>query len=164
MKLQSSDGAMVGLVPVRFQFPDIGGLGPNADYDWDANWLVIRGDAQMADGRKWSFEDACLTTWEARELCSWLRGVVAGVVKPTRFDEEVLKVFTEPSVAFSLAARDDTRATIRVHFSLEARPPWLPEVDPGGLFEFFIEVSAALADFAVAVDEWERELVAFPVR
>jgi hypothetical protein len=27
-----------------------------------ANWLVIRGDVQLADSGSWSFEDACLTT------------------------------------------------------------------------------------------------------
>ena len=75
MKLVSVDGATVDLRPLHYQFPGTAAAG---QYDWDANWLVVRGGVRLPDGRTWSFSDPCLTTWEARSLGDWLRGVVAG--------------------------------------------------------------------------------------
>lgn len=169
MELRSVDGAQVRLRPLRYQFSEVGGA--RSERDWDANWLVIRGDVRLADGRSWSFEDPCLTTWEARELGRWLRGVASGAVQPTPFDgsdEERIEVFTEPNVALSLAARDEVNAAVRVHLSLEALPPRLPgtdpDADPAELFEFFVAVTAPLNVVAQAADDWERELAAFPER
>jgi hypothetical protein len=168
VRLRWSDGAQVELRPVRYQFPPVRDSWTG---DWDANWLVIRGDVWLADGRSWSFEDPCLTTWEARELGAWLRGVVSGTVQPTPFDgsdEERIELFNEPNVALSLAARDEANTTARVHLSLESRPPWLSETDPGAdagdLFEFFVEMAAPLDAVAQAAAEWEQELAAFPER
>ncbi|HEU4676614.1 MAG TPA: hypothetical protein VFS29_11530 [Motilibacteraceae bacterium] len=169
MRLRSSDGTQFELRPVRYQFAGV--RGSRCGRDWDANWLVIRGDVQLADRRSWSFEDPCLTTWEARELAAWLRGVASGAVQPTPFEgggEERTWMFTEPNLALSLAARDDVTATVRVHLSLEARPPWLagddPGEDPGELFEFFVEVTAPLNVVAQAADDWTAELATFPER
>ena len=75
MRLRSSDGTQVALRPVRYQFPRV--RGSRSGRDWDANWLVIHGDVH---GRTWSFKDSCLTTWDARELGAWLRGVASGAV------------------------------------------------------------------------------------
>jgi hypothetical protein len=146
MRMSSGDGPSVELRPLRYQF------GRSADpRDWDANW----------------FSDPCLTTWEARELGSWLRGVRSGEVEPTTFggeDEDPSLVFTEPNIAFSLARRDAGSAALRVHLSLESAPPW--ERGPGGpdLFDFFVEVDLTPAALAAAQSDWGRELAAFPVR
>lgn len=162
MKLVSADGAAVDLRPLRYQFPGITGTG---QYDWDANWLVIGGDVHLPDDRGWSFSDPCLTTWEARSLGAWLRAVVVGNVEPTEFSgdgEETLEHFTEPNVALSLAAWSDASAVLRVHFSLESRPPWLgPDAD---IFDFFVELDVPLGRLSTAVDDWERELSSFPAR
>ncbi len=162
MRLESYDGSSVHFSPQRYQF------GPSSKpRDWDANWLVITGDVDMSDGRSWSFTDPCLTTWEARELASWFRGVLSGDVQPAPFggeEDERLLVFTEPNLAFSLAGRERERLTIRVHFSLESRPPWLREDVASDLFDYYIEVSPTKPGLVRAVDEWERELAAFPVR
>ncbi len=71
---------MIEIHPVAYQF----GANPQArpGTDWDANWLVVRGQVTTADALDWSFTDPCLTTWEAQELSAWLRGVVQGVVVP----------------------------------------------------------------------------------
>ena len=165
MRLTSGEGTVVDLRPLRFQF------GPSPEpRDWDANWLYITGHVDLPDGRSWSFTDPCLTTWEARELGSWLQGVHAGVVQPTtygrRTHEHVL-VFTEPNLAFSLASRDDGSATIRVHFSLESLPPWLRQngkAERPDIFDFFVEVQPARSALAQAAASWNQELSAFPVR
>ena len=105
MRLESIDGAVVELRPTGYQFPRLVGDGHR---DWDANWLVIEGAGRTSDGRSWDFSDPCLTTWEARSLGDWLRGVVSGAVAPTSFGgtgDEVLEIFTEPNLALSLAAR-----------------------------------------------------------
>lgn len=162
MKLVSADEAFVDLRPLRYQYPGTTGLG---QHDWDANWLMVAGDVRLPDGRGWSFSDPCLTTWEAASLGRWLRAVVSGDVQPTEFDgdgEETLEIFTEPNVALSLAARTDESARVRVHFSLESRPPWLgQDVD---IFDFFVGLDVPLEQLSAAVDEWERELTSFPAR
>jgi hypothetical protein len=162
VRLTSTDGAVVELGPTGYQFPDTVADGQG---DWDANWLVIAGQVRLSDGRSWAFTDPCLTTWEARSLGDWLWGVVSGVVVPTPFcgtGDEVLKVFTEPNVALSLARRTSSHATVRVHFSLESSPPWV--TDDGDMFNFFVSVEMPLAGLAAAVATWTEELAKFPER
>ena len=165
MRLASEDGTVIELRPLRFQF------GPSSEpRDWDANWLCITGDVVLPDGRSWSFTDPCLTTWEARRLGSWLEGVVAGDVQPgpyTGETDERLLDFTEPNLAFSLAQRLEGDVTIRVHLSLEARPPWPvgseSDVQPD-LFDYYVEVQLAHHALAEAASAWTQELSAFPIR
>jgi len=165
MRLGSSDGARVELRLLRYEFPDRAAAGRGRD--WDANWLVVRGDIRCADGREWSFEHPCLTTWEAGLLGRWLHEVVAGAVALNPFDggeDEPLVVFTEPNLALSLAAADQETVNIRVHLSLEALPPWLAHADGTELFEFFVVVGLSRANLARAAQDWERELAMFPER
>jgi hypothetical protein len=135
VRLVSADGALVDLRLLRYQFPAGAGAGPG---DWDANWLVVGGEVRLPDGRGWSFAEPCLTTREARSLGRWLRAVVAGEAQPADLgrEEGAVAFFTEPNVAVSLAARSDGSAVIRVHLSLESRPPWLGR--DVGVFDFFV--------------------------
>lgn len=164
VRLTSTDGTLVELRPLRFQFPGPAGAAP---HDWDANWLVIRGDVRLPDERHWHFEDPCLTTWEAAELAGWLRSVAAGDVEASSFpaDEEHLLVFTEPNLGFSLGATGEGTRQVRVHFSLEAAPSWAtpPDAD-ADLYEFFVTVSTTVGELARAVEEWDGERAAFPPR
>lgn len=73
-------------------------------------------------------------------------------------------VFTEPNLGFSLAGRDSDGLTLRVHFSLESRPPHLRADTASDLFDYYIEVSVTQAALARAVNEWQGEIEAFPVR
>lgn len=163
MNLNSTNRATVRLRPVRYQFPS--SAKPGAERDWDANWLVIEGQVRTHEGQEWSFSDPCLTTWEARSLSGWLRSVAAGTVEPTAWgsgDEPIL-MFTEPNVAFTLAERDAQTVSLRIHLSLEARPPWLT-VDDVDLFEYFVVITLPPGDVAAAADEWDRQIAEFPER
>lgn len=118
--------------------------------------LIIAGRAKLADGGSWSFSDPSLTTWEARELASWLQGVLAGDVEPAASEAKTtsaLLVFTEPNLAFSLAGREAEGVTLRCHLSLESRPPWLLADTDSDLFDYFIEVTTPHSALAAAADE-----------
>jgi hypothetical protein len=165
VRLLSRTGATVELAPASYQF------GPAAEpREWDANWLIIRAHVVLANGRSWSFADPCLTTWEARQLTSWLEGVVAGEVMPFEFDggeDERLLMFTEPVVAFSLADRVGATVTLRVHLSLDARPPWDQDHigdDDVDLFDDFVELEMPVDALAAATAAWDEELSTFPIR
>lgn len=162
MRLVSSDGAVVDLRPIGYQFPD---MSPVSNEDWDVNWLMVHGDVRLADGRAWAFDDPSLTTWEAAEISAWLRSVVSGQARlaaPDGGPESPMLMFTEPNLAFDLAARDDREATIRVYFSVESQPPW--DELPGEVYEHHVPVRLSLDDVARAADDWHRELQAFPAR
>ena len=168
MKLPSRDGAGVELRPVRYQFPSIRPrVSPrkaSEERDWDANWLIVRGDVRMVDGRRWSFEDPCLTTWEASELADWLRRVASGHVPPSP-PGDIEKLFTEPNVAFSLEGRDDGRVRLRVHLSLEALPPWSRDsADRPEVLAFFVVVDLSTQELTTAASEWTVELAPFAER
>ncbi len=165
MVLGEDGGPQIHLAIVGYQYPANHGDGTGKD--WDANWLIVSGDAVTEDGRAWSFRDPCLTTWEARSLRDWLRGVVDGSVWPTPFGgskEERLLVFTEPNVAFSLADRTDDGAVVRVHLSLESRPPWLTEPGDPDIFDYYLLLRTPMTHLSLAVEAWERMIATYPVR
>lgn len=153
MRLESTDGARVELCPVSRASSDVG--------DEETDWLVVRGDVRTADGRSWSFVDACLTTWEARGLAEWLRGAAAGAVPPTsgRRGAGEVRAFAEPNLALSVAAGRAEAVTVRFHFALESGPPWL--ADDADRVDFAVAVSTAPADLTRAAEEWERELAPY---
>src|SRR4051794_40035445 len=79
VQLVGKEGTAVEIDVVGYQFP--GARASETGFDWDANWLRVRG--RVSDGeRRWSFDDPCLVTSEAAELTSWLRGVVSGEIAP----------------------------------------------------------------------------------
>lgn len=158
MRLCSSDGASITLRPAAYQFdvpPATAG-----ERDWDANWLMIRGDVCTADGRQWAFLDPCLTTWEARNLSAWLRGAV-GVGAARRRDI----AFTEPNMAFSIEHRRAGRVRLEVRFSHEALPPWVPRDHAGWQAgEYVLILDIGRDDLAPAAEVWDREYEQFPER
>ncbi len=121
----------------------------------------MAGSVLLPVGETWSFEDPCLTTWEAKELLDWLRQVQDGHVQPSTWDsdEERLLVFTEPNLAFSLASRSGDSVTVRVHLSLEAWPP-----EESELFDSFVLIEMTPQALAAAFDSWAETVSAFPVR
>jgi hypothetical protein len=153
MRLTAPDGTSLALHPRGYQFP--AGTG-----EFDDQWLVISGQV-TAGGRSWSFDDPCLLVDEARELGSWLRHAGQGHVEPQPEPAEPAWEpslwFTEPVLAFSVAARDDIGLVVRVHCSLEAAPPWLDEAQrsPWG-YAVFLRVDPD--QLQQAADQWTDEL------
>jgi hypothetical protein len=164
VRITSRDKASIELGISGYQFPDMGGRGED---DWDANWLQVHGTVTQADTKGWSFDDPCLTTWEAEALGTWLADVAAGTQPPSPFgtgETEQLLTFTEPNIAFSLERREADRVRVRVHFSLEALPPWLQEENGPDLFECFLLLDVSVAELSQAADAWKLELARFPRR
>ncbi|MET7419767.1 hypothetical protein [Dactylosporangium sp. NPDC005555] len=165
MKLTSSDGATVELRPIAYQF----GANPRAapGTDWDANWLIVQGYVTASDATAWDFTDPCLTTWEARTVSAWLRGVVEGVIRPVAVwpdeswpPEPHFRTYTEPNLALSLQERTVDRATVRIHFSLEALPPGIQQ----DIYSYFLVLDLSLEELAAAAEEWAADCEPFPVR
>jgi len=52
----AAQNASIALEILGYQFPDRTPSEPG--FDWDANWLMIRGNIKVAD-RSWSFSDPC---------------------------------------------------------------------------------------------------------
>ena len=172
MKL-SSGRTGIDLTPLAYEFP-AAPPSPPGDRSWDCNWIVVRGVVTTPKGA-WQFEDACMTTWEAHNLAAWLRLVGAGDVAVEPFDTadpdrlwyaepRGLLMFTEPTVAFSVAAYDAEAVTLRVHLSLAGRAPWDVDGPSVEVFEDFFLLSVDRTAITVAADIWERELHAFPER
>jgi hypothetical protein len=115
MRVSGTDGTSVALTPLRYEFP---GRQPQGIGDYDANWLLMRGEVSSPSDPAWTFESACLTTWECQSLALWLDAVAEGALDPVEFaetpdfDDPRLLTFTEPTVAFSVAAREERTAAV----------------------------------------------------
>ena len=164
MRLLSLDGASVCLRPVGYEFgqPPGGAAEGDAD-DWYADWLMIRGDASTADGQAWTFTDPCLSTGEAADLSAWL-WAAASQDLPAGFNSD--EMFTEPNLHFTLDAHDGERVRVRVRFSHESLPTWLPGNGPrwrdGAGYSLRLRMSRA--DLAEAARAWDRDCQQFPPR
>lgn len=154
------NGTVVVLEPAGYQFPS------GAD-GWDANWVVIAGTVASPEG-SWSFRDACLTTFEAKTVSTWLRSVAQGAVEPVSADDEGFLTpsltFTEPGLAFSVAKRTGEAVELRVHLTYELAPPWLDVDERLNMWQFFVLVPVGETDLVAAADAWDLEWLAFPER
>lgn len=148
----------VELCPVRYELALPSAGDPD---EWDANWLVVRGVVRLADERRWRFEDACLTTWEARRLGRWLRGAAAVDATPPPGGDHRIE-FTEPNLALRLTRADGSRRDVEVRLSQESCPPWAPR--RARFSGFTVTIRAGAAELLRAAEEWERELASFPQR
>jgi hypothetical protein len=150
--ITGSDSVMVGLQPLRWQFPpDVG--------DWDDQWLVIGGTVDMGD-RSWSFSAPCLLISEARELAGWLRAAADGriVCDPSAIVEQAPSLgFMEPTLGFSLAARHDDELTMSTHFTAEAAPPWLRGAGRQRV-RHVVALQVPPDRLLVAADDWTRQI------
>jgi hypothetical protein len=162
--LLSGDGASAEFRPVGYQFGGRPAGDPGAaddDDEWDANWLMIRGDIRTADGRAWTFCDPCLTTWEAGLLSAWLHAAARDDVAGHQ-DEAV---FTEPNLSFILDGRDGGRARMRVRFSYESLPGWVPrDVSGWQAGQYFLSLDLRCSELAEAARSWDLDRRQFPDR
>lgn len=106
-------GASVELSLSGYQFPDL--EPPYTDGDGDADWLVVSGTIH-SNGRRWDFQDPCLTAPEAGELGRWLRAIAEGGGRDERNIIASL-TFTEPELAFECELVSGEDAIIRVLLS-----------------------------------------------
>jgi len=162
VRLESLNGHFVELTVTGYQFGS--GQSTSSGVDWDVNWLMIRGKAW--DGtQSWQFDDPCMTTWEARELASWLRGLgTANLATVAAAEpEEVTLWLTEPNLTFTLDKASQGITTVDVFFNAESRPPTGSNDDDEGLGHR-VRLTLPHADTAEAVSRWEQDLRAFPVR
>ena len=165
MELESADGAIVRLRPVRYQFA--GSESTGAGRDWDANWLIIHGDIRTADSGSWSFADPCLTTWEARSVSAWLRAAASAAAPPSgRSDRHAMPpaAFTEPNLKLTLQDGTLTEAVISVRFSLESLPPWIRRGSAAARGGYVVALSVPHGKLTRAADDWDREIAEFPER
>ena len=164
MRLLSADQSFVDLSIARYQFPDLQAEG---ERDWDANWLQVTGAIVLPDGQRSTFDEACLTTWEAADLGRWLHDVAAGFVQPSpsgAAGPEEIKMFMEPNIAFSLEGRADERVHLRVHFSLECLPPWARGDAEPEVWDYFVVLDVLTAELARQAQAWIEDLSLFPAR
>jgi hypothetical protein len=160
VNLLALDGTQFSLSIAGYQYPGNTGSGPD---DWDANWLSVAGDLRLPDGRSHSFLDPCLTTWEARELATWLAAVAAGIASPAEDQSLPALTFTEPCVAFGLADGGGGPIGLRVYLSLEAEPPFVV-AGQKGMFTNYVPFPATETAVLRAAGELSSELSAYPVR
>jgi len=164
VRLISSDGASVRLEISAYEFPERQADGPR---DWDANWLIVHGEVVLADGASWSFQEPCLTTWDAEELGSWLRKAAAAEIRPPQDDDDngPMLVFLEPNLGFSLESRTAGQVRVRVHLSLESLPPWLQNAqDRPELHAYYVALDVLAANLANAADGWLKDAHRYPAR
>lgn len=160
MEFVNDAGDWVSLRPIGYEFP-----GQPGDR-WD-DFLMIRGDVHLGDGRGWIFDDPAITALEATWIAPWLREarqlVATPVPAPESRDwpEEGMLTFVERVIAFSVARNDGRTVVLRLHLSIEALPPWQSHPYIHG---YFILFSMNAQDLAVAADQWESETGAFPMR
>jgi len=165
VRLVSRDGGYVELRPVSYQ-AEMPELVTGQDDDDSDEWLVVQGSVRLGDGREWTFVQPCLTTLEAQRLAVWLANAGAGRIAPSpaSLPERELLCFTEPNIAFSIAALSAERVSIRVHFSHESMPPWQPHHDWPDYHAYFVVLDISTTDLTAAARQWDRHLHAFPAR
>lgn len=153
----------MALEVLGYQFPDA--IPSEGGFDWDANWLVVRGVIKVED-RSWSFTDPCLTTQEAAELGDWLRQVALGEVVPgkdTGMGGRGARWFVEPNVSVMLSSASESGVSLLWHFSQESAPTGAPEEQRFGEgFPVAVTVPRELLLREAGV--WADALTRFPQR
>jgi hypothetical protein len=126
-------------------------------FDWDANWLVVAG--QASDGeRAWSFRDPCLLTTDARRLVAWLELVADGSPQDDALD------FLEPNLEFRRVSSPGDQPVVRVIFRLESAPPWAPDVAEEDWDNAYLDFETSPDALRAAANELRAELERYPER
>lgn len=155
-------GTSIELEVVGYQFPAMEPTGPG--FDWDANWLRIRGRVTIG-ATSWAFADPCLTTWESAELGEWLLQAAAGEIDAGS-DPGIgrgSRSFVEPNLAVKLTATDEATVSLVWSFSQESAPPGATEAQRYG-DGVPVLVAVAREALRVAAEQWKENLRSFPIR
>jgi len=148
MKLEGVNGQYLSLAVLGYEFPDC-----VADSDpFDPNWLIIGGQVGHPKG-DWTFQEACLLTFEVEALAAWLEGIATGRVR------ETTQQFVEPSLLFEVL-----EDMIRVSFELEVRPSWAERTAVHRDNAVFVELAAHDIEVAAAASSLRNDLSRYPQR
>jgi hypothetical protein len=149
VRLKGREGNEVELRPVAYQHPD------NRTDPWESNQLLV--DVRVATPRgTWEVVDPCLTTWEAKNLATWLlRATAVGTSQGS-------SVFDAPNVTMT-ASRSGVDGWFRVQvvLELEERPPWAPDVEGAPLK---VELNVDTAQLLGAAKDLLSDLSDYPQR
>jgi hypothetical protein len=151
VKFVSRDGAVFELAVDSYQFP--AREGAVFGRDSDNNWLNVRGNLSLPDGRSYSFRDPCLTTWDVRELADWLRSVSRGHVPSPSSSDEPSLVFDEPCLAFDVEQLEGGTAVLRVYLSLDEAEPAFVGEGAHGTVENYVQLTMSLSELGRAAAE-----------
>jgi hypothetical protein len=99
--------------------------------------------------------DPCLTTWEAKELVSWLVHAAHG-------QAGMVTRFSEPNLTMTARASAPARVEVRACFALELRPPWAHTA--AGSDNLCVDLDVDGNDLVRAAASLLADLVAFPQR
>jgi hypothetical protein len=155
MRLDGRRGRALELTIDGYQFPGTSANG--GGFDFDANWLIVRG--RVNDGaREWTFRDPCLLTHEARELAAWLEAVATDWRDLDAID------FTEPNLEFRRTSAPGDAPVVRVTLRLEALPPWAEDVSEDDWDKHFIDLELSREALAIAASNLKDELERYPQR
>lgn len=175
MRLGEPGGDVLDLQVVGYEF-GLEQLGPEPD-GWDADWLIIAGRVQLADGTTWRFRDPALLAGEAAELLDWLQDDARSSPSPVAdvlgtpdgewpWDADATRrhwlSFIEPNLAFA-TARDDDELRLLVGLALESAQPAVDEAmnEPGWSV---MNVPWSGETARRAASEWAQQLQALPPR
>ena len=149
MHLSSPDTHSFALTILGYQFPHL------QSEPFDSNWLTVGIEARAPEGY-WQASDACLLTYEARELVSWLREAASHVPAENPLD------FTEPTLRFEVETSPTT--TLCVHLAYGFEPPWLRTSADIYNHSFTLRFPASPSVLLSAAEALAAQLYPFPQR
>lgn len=167
--LIGNDGTSLELRIVGYQFPELEpGQDPLDPDSWDANWLIVEGEARTAEGESWAFSQPALTTWDVARVVSWLREVVDGTAsvlaseeQDASFDHPDWLTFTEPNLSFAVRDYGQPHVTLLVQLSHESAAP---PISPRKPKRSHLTMMTDKRQLQEGLEELEGQLAKFPSR
>ncbi|HEY1016398.1 MAG TPA: hypothetical protein VGE07_27055, partial [Herpetosiphonaceae bacterium] len=148
MEFRNAEGATIALTITGYQYPR------ELDALYASNWLLVRLDLSAPAGT-FSATNACLLTYEGRQLADWLASAAAGAA-PGAIG------FVEPCLFFEAIAAP-AGITIRVTLEHAFRPPWAVR-HAAWRFGYVALFPLAPAELERAAATLRRQLAPYPQR
>jgi hypothetical protein len=129
---------------------------PEAEAEYDSNWLLIRLSATLLED-SWTATDPFLLTYEVAELANWLEEIARGTAAEMEIG------FIEPNIWFQVVAAANGQSCLRAYFAAECRPPWTHILEPDG-GDTFAEFALHEIDLHRAAESLRAQLTRYPQR
>ena len=133
-----NDDQTLKLQILGYEFPELSGKG--AEYDYDANWLVLRGTYTDKEGETRVFTNSCILTYELTALCAELKVLAAGL------KQSFVSDFEEPMLLIEADAQENGGFRVKVSFVMD--------MDEADLEAEVIETQMT----APEIKEWAEEI------